>query len=97
MGSEDQALTVHSKKTKGSSHHSRGKHFSKTNSRKEFFRGRCYNCDEVGHFEKYLPRSKIRKRETRKDIMLMLQRMMNHPRRKLDMKVKTLQVMKNMS
>ena len=39
MGNEDQALTVHSKKTKGSSHHSRGKHFFKTKSRKDFSRG----------------------------------------------------------
>ena len=34
--------------------------------------------------------------ETREDIMLMLQRIMNLPQRELDMKVKTLQVMKNM-
>ena len=36
-------------------------------------------------------------RETREDIMLMLQRMMNLRRREPDMKLKTLQVMKNMS
>ena len=41
--------------------------------------------------------SLTRRRETREDIMLMLQRMMNLPQRELDMKVKTLQVMKNMS
>ena len=38
----------------------------------------------------------IRRRETREYIMLMLQRMMNLPRRELDMKVKNLPVMKNM-
>ena len=34
--------------------------------------------------------------ETKEDIMLMLQRMMNHPRRDPDMKVKILQVRMNM-
>ena len=38
----------------------------------------------------------IRRRETREDIMLMLQRMMNLPQREPDMKVNILQVMKNM-
>ena len=38
----------------------------------------------------------IRRRETREDIMLMLQRMMNLPRRKPDMKVKILPVKMNM-
>ena len=37
-----------------------------------------------------------RRRKTREDIMLMLQRMMNLPQREPDMKVKTLQVMKTM-
>ena len=37
-----------------------------------------------------------RRRETREDIMLMPQRMMNLPQREPDMKMKTLQVMKNM-
>ena len=34
--------------------------------------------------------------EAKEDIMLMLQRMMNHPERDLDMKVKILQVKMNM-
>ena len=38
----------------------------------------------------------IRKRGTKEDIMLMLQRMMNHPRRDLDMKVNILQARMNM-
>ena len=36
------------------------------------------------------------RRGTKEDIMLMLQRMMNHPRRDLDVKVKILQVRMNM-
>ena len=38
----------------------------------------------------------IRRRTTREYIMLMLQRMMNLPRRESDKKVMVLQVMKNM-
>ena len=37
-----------------------------------------------------------RRRETREDIMLMLQRMMKLPQRKVDKSVMILQVMKNM-
>ena len=46
MGSEDQALTVHSKKSKRSSHRLKGKHFHKDNTRKYLSRIRCYTCDE---------------------------------------------------
>ena len=38
----------------------------------------------------------IRRRETKEDIMLMLQRMMNQPRKEPDMKVKILPVKMNM-
>ena len=62
MGSEYQALTIHSKKTKRSSHHSRGKHFSKNNSIKYFSRGRCYTYDEVGHFAKDCPKRQNKKK-----------------------------------
>ena len=41
-------------------------------------------------------KSLTRRRETREDIMLMLQRMMNHPERDPDMKVKILQARMNM-
>ena len=38
MGSEDQALTIHSKSSKRRSHGSRGKHFHKDNTRRDLSR-----------------------------------------------------------
>ena len=59
MGSEDQALIVHSKKGRRNSHHSKGKNFHhKDNIRKDLSKLRCYACDERGHFEKECPRNK---------------------------------------
>ena len=56
MGSEDQALTVHSKSTKRISHHPRGKHYHKDNTRKYLSRVICYTCDEAGHYAKNFPK-----------------------------------------
>ena len=50
-------------------------------------------------FQEIVPRIRIaltRRKETREDIMLMLQRMMNLPQRESNKKVMILQVMKNM-
>ena len=46
--------------------------------------------------QKIVLKDKIRKRATKKDIMLMLQKMMNPPKRESSKKVMILQVMKNM-
>ena len=44
MGSEDQALIVHSKKIRRDYHHLKGKHFK-------------FTCDERGHFAIYCPKN----------------------------------------
>ena len=61
MGSEDQVLTVHSKKTRRSSHHPRGKHsHHRNNSRKPRDKSKfiCYTCDEKGYFARDCPKNK---------------------------------------
>ena len=62
LGSEDQALTVHSKKSRRDFHHPKGKHsHQKDNPRRstrDLSRFICYACDEKGHFAKYFLRNK---------------------------------------
>ena len=99
MGSEYQALTVHSKKSRSDYHPSKGKHFNSRKSNKDISKYRCLTCDERGHLQEIVPRIRIsltRRKETRENIMPMLQRMMNLPQRESDKKVMILQVMKNM-
>ena len=59
MGSEDQALTVHSKSQSKSSrkriHHLKGKHPHKDNTRRDVSRIICYTCDEAGHYARNCP------------------------------------------
>ena len=95
MGSEYQALTVHSKKRR--TDHHKCKHSNPNKFNKNQPRFRCFTCDERGHYARDCPKNKSdshKKRETRKDIMLTLQRMMNLQVR--DSKKKTPLVMKNM-
>ena len=59
MGSEDQALTVQSKKTRSSHHRSKyynqRNNFRKPRDKSKFI---CYACDERGHFARYFPKNK---------------------------------------
>ena len=52
MGSEDQALTIHSKKNRRIHHHSKDKI---SHSRRDMSTIRCYTCDEKGHTSKFFP------------------------------------------
>ena len=62
MGSEDQALTVHSKKIRRDYYQSKGKHsHQKDNSirsNRDISKYRCFTCDERGHFARDYPRNK---------------------------------------
>ena len=95
-GSEDQALIVHSKKGRRNSHHSKGKNiFPKDNSRKDLSKLRCYTCDERGHFAKDCPTNKVNCHNKKGN------KRIHHAHAAEDdepstMKVKILQVMKNM-
>ena len=65
MGSEDQALTVHSKKNRRSNYHSKGKI---SHSRKYLNTIRCYTCDEKGHISKFYPKKRnLRKNNKRRN------------------------------
>ena len=59
MGSEDQALTVQSTKSRSSHHRSKYSH-QRNNSRKprDMSKYICYTCDERGHFAIDFPRNK---------------------------------------
>ena len=97
MGSEDQALTVHSKSTKRRSRRPRGKHYHKDNSRKYFSRVICYTCDEAGHYAKNCPKKqKITKMSNKRRHHAHAAEDDEPSKKELDMKVKTLQARMNM-
>ena len=62
MGNEDQALTVHFKKSRRDNRHHQGKHsHQKDNSvrtNKDLSKLRCYTCDERGYFARNYPMNK---------------------------------------
>ena len=66
MGSEDQDLTFHTKKTKRDHHHSKGQI---SHCRRDLSTIRCYTCDDKGYISKYYPnkgRSKKKKGNKRR-------------------------------
>ena len=62
MGSEYQALTVHSKKIRRDYHHPKGKNshekYNPRRSSRDISKYRWFTCDERGHFSIDCPRNK---------------------------------------
>ena len=97
MGSEDQALTVHSKKGRRENHH-QGKHSHHKDNfvKRDPSKLRCYTCDETGHFARNFPMNKSgskKKKNSKRRHHAHTAKDDDPPRKK----VKTLEVMKNMS
>ena len=66
MGSEYQALIVHSKKNRRSNYHSKG---NISHSRKDLNSIRCYICDEKGHISRFFPnKGNLKKKKENKRI-----------------------------
>ena len=100
MGSEDQVLIVQSNKTRSSHHRSKYSHqrnnFRKPRDKSKFIYIHVMKEDTLLDIVLRTKVALTRRRETKEDIMIMLQRMMNLHQRELDMKVKILQARMNM-
>ena len=81
MGSEDQALMVHSKKIKRRSHHPEVSTLTKITLEKICLGSYVIHVMKQDIMQEIVLRNIIRKRATKKYIMLILQRMMNHPKK----------------
>ena len=63
MGSEDQTLTVHSKKNRRSNYHSKG---NISRPKRDMSTIRCYTCDEKGHISRFCPNKRNLKKKGNK-------------------------------
>ena len=101
MGKKDQDPIVHSKKGRRENHHHQGKHSHQKDNfvKRDPSKIQCYTCDERGHFSRNctMNKSVFKKKKNSK--------IRHHahtaedddpPRKRVNKKVKTLQVMKNM-
>ena len=95
MGSEDQALTVHSRKRRRENNHHQGKNSHEKDNfvKKDPSKLRCYTCDERGHFSRNCPLNKNGSKKKKKSKI----RHHSHtvedddpPRKRVNKKVKTL-------
>ena len=101
MGSEDQALTVHSKKGRRENHRNQGKHSHQKNNfvRRDPSKLRCYRCDEIGQFVRNCPMNKNRskkKKNSKRRHHAHTAEDDDPPKKRVKQKVKTLQVKMNM-
>ena len=102
MGSEYQALTVHFEKGSRENHHHQGKHSHQKNNfmRRDPSKLRCYTCDEIGNFARNCPMNKNgskKKRDSKRRHHAHTVEDDDTPRKRVNKKVKTLQVKMNMS
>ena len=101
MGSEDQALTVHSKKSRMDYHHHKGKHshwkYNPRRSNIALSSIRCFTCDEAGHYARNCPKKqKLMKRSNKRRHHAHAAEDDEPSKKRTDMKVKILHARMNM-